>query len=103
VIPELPSTPDTPIPFDLIDICQDLGVAAQSGTAKSILVAGQALAFWGAYYLDEHAPAEYDTALASRDIDFFEPRIERVRACWQTANWIALQQTFSPAVHRRYY
>lgn|GEM_PF-2742445 len=79
MIPKSPNTPDASVPFDLIDISRDLGVAAQSGTAKSILVAGQALAFWGAYYLDEHAPAEYDIALASRDIDFFERRIERVR------------------------
>lgn len=36
--------------FDILELSQDLALAAQTEHDKSILVAGQALAFWGAYY-----------------------------------------------------
>lgn len=45
-----------------------------SGEEKSILVAGQALAVWGAYYLDERVPLEQLAPLTSRDIDFYNKR-----------------------------
>jgi len=44
-----------------------------------VLVAGQALAVWGAYYLADNIPLEQLSPLASRDIDFFEARTARVK------------------------
>lgn len=41
---------------------------------KTVLVAGQALAVWGMYYLGPHIPLEQLYPLASRDIDFYNTR-----------------------------
>lgn len=45
---------------------------------RVVLVAGQALAVWGAYYLGE-LPLDQLSPLASRDIDFYTARIESVK------------------------
>lgn len=45
-----------------------------SGEEKSILVAGQALAVWGVYYLDKRIPLDQLSPLTSRDIDFYNKR-----------------------------
>lgn len=47
---------------------------AEEAGDKSILVAGQALAVWGVYYLGEHIPMDQLSPLASRDIDFYHTR-----------------------------
>lgn len=44
-----------------------------------VLVAGQALAVWGAYYLANDIPLDQLSPLASRDIDFYETRTARVK------------------------
>lgn len=65
--------------LDLETLSLDLANLLSNPTQEggSILVAGQALAFWGHYYLDEGL--EDLSPLASRDIDFFNRRINNVK------------------------
>ncbi len=46
---------------------------------SAILVAGQALAAWGVYYLSDKVPMEQLSALASRDVDFYNTRTAEVK------------------------
>lgn len=66
--------------FDIATLAEELADAARdaTGVGQSILVAGQALAFWGTYYLDDEYPLERQQALASEDIDLFDRRKARV-------------------------
>lgn len=66
--------------IDIQELTLELANAAKDGENHAILVAGQALAFWGGYYLPGDAPHNQLSPLASLDIDFFERRKERVLA-----------------------
>lgn len=50
------------------------------GGTRTILVAGQALAFWGNYYIGDDLDL---SPLSSRDIDFYTARTDRVKAYTQ--------------------
>lgn len=52
---------------------------SEEGTNKSVLVAGQALALWGVYYLSPSIPLEQLSPLTSRDIDFYNARTSDVK------------------------
>lgn len=66
--------------FELSALTEELLDAARErdGIGQGVLIAGQALAFWGEYYLDDSYPADRRQALSSRDLDLFERRRSRV-------------------------
>jgi hypothetical protein len=70
--------------IDLGDLSIDLAEMLGHGDGKSILIAGQALAFWGEYYLADSLSLAERSPLASRDIDFYNKRTENVKACVET-------------------
>lgn len=63
---------------DIQELTTVLAKAAIDREDHAILVAGQALAFWGEYYFDESAPLYQLDPLTSRDIDFYERRKDKV-------------------------
>lgn len=77
--------------FDIATLAEELADAARdaTGVGQSILVAGQALAFWGTYYLDEEYPLERQQALASADIDLFDRRKARVIGYFEALREVA--------------
>lgn len=60
--------------IDLADLLS--GLDSNGSDGQSILVAGQALSFWGHYYLSSSMDL---SALSSRDIDFYNKRTQQIQ------------------------
>lgn len=73
---------------------------SEEDSNKSVLVAGQALALWGMYYLGPSTPLDQLSPLASRDIDFYNARTSDVKKYavlvvdYLRANNLRLEQSY---------